>query len=115
MNLSREEKPYLKKRFTRTEIVIGIFITGLVMLFLLVFIHLKGWELSIEDYVFGALVPIPFSFGLVVGARYYFRLLEKLEGNILRIPLLLFFIPLVVYTGWLLFLVKGYVVIRGKE
>ncbi len=114
MNQPGLEKPYLKRRFIQTEIIAGLILSLLVIVFLLVYTNIAGWELSVEDYMAGILLPVPYGFGLVVGGRFYFQLLEKMEGNFLRIPLLLFFIPLVAYTGWALFLVKGYYRVSGR-
>ena len=114
MNQPGLEKPYLKRRFTQKEIIVGLILSLLVVIFLLVYADIKGWELPVVAYVAGLLLPVPYGFGLVVGGRFCFQLLEKMEGNFLRIPLLLFFIPLVAYTGWALFLVKGYHRVSGR-
>ncbi|WP_421875968.1 hypothetical protein [Marinoscillum sp.] len=113
--MKQPDKPYLKRSFTPPELIVGAVISALVILFFLVYKDIQGWEWTPLGYAWRIAAMIPYGFGVVVGARFYFMLIEKMDGNMLRIPLLIFYVPLVAYSGWLLFLVKGYAVVTREE
>ena len=99
---------YLKKPFTKTELISGSIWAVLNAIFCIVLFNIRGWDKSAFFHVtfFGFVVLA--GYGVVIGSIALFHKIKESPHLLVKILVIILFIPIVIYTGWVLFLAKFY-------
>ncbi|WP_258098868.1 hypothetical protein [Marinoscillum pacificum] len=99
---------YLKKPFTKTELISGSIWAVLSVLFCIVLFNIRGWDRSVIYYVTTFIFIVLVSYGIIIGAVALFFKIKESSNVLIKLMTIILFIPIVYFAGWVLFLAKLY-------
>lgn len=94
-------RTYLSQPIKKIEFVLGAVITFLVLFF----------QIEKFSFMLGCAVLLGaflYSFGQVIGAKYYYYRIKVAPCAFIKVVLIILFLPFVTYIGWTLFLIKSF-------